>query len=135
MFGFLEPWSNTKNFIFIYEKMEMEIKTVMDLGARRSTRTRRLWNLDRKQTPKNKKNKQEVEMEAATPRTPSKNIPKSSKLGILKMTTPNQVKTASPKQRQPRCQESPRNLNLKRLNQQRLQPGQPRTYLLIGTSD
>ena len=42
-----ETWQElTKN-----EKCEMEIVTVINLGPRRSTRPRRMWKLDSKQTP------------------------------------------------------------------------------------
>ena len=53
----------------------------------------------------------------------------------LKMTTPIKVKTASPSQRQPKRQESPRNLNLKRLNQQTLKPAKPGTNLYLQKAD
>ena len=49
----------------------------------------------------------------------------------LKMTTPIKVKTASPSQRQPKRQESPRKLNLKRLNQHTLKPAKPGTNLYL----
>ena len=112
----------------------MEMMTVMDLGQRRSTRTRRTWKLDIKKTPK-KKNKPEVESEAATLRNKSSMISRSNKLEKLKMTTPTKVKTASPSRRQTKSQESPRNQNLKRLSQQNLKPAKPGTTLYRQKAD
>ena len=108
---------------------EMEMMTVMDLGPRKTTRMRRTtWKLDTRKTP-DKENKPEVEVEAATSRTPSNKMSRSSKLEKLKMTTPNKVKTASSSQTKSGRQESPRIRNLKRLNQQTLKPAKPGTIL------
>ena len=89
---------------------------------------RTAWKLDTRKTP-DKENKQEVEVEAATSRTPSNKMSRSSKLEKLKMTTPNKVKTASSSQTKSGRQESPRIRNLKRLNQQTLKPAKPGTVL------
>ena len=97
----------------------MEMMTVMDLGLRKSTGTRRMNIVDVKQTHKNKNIKPAVELEEATSRTTGKNRTGINKIGKLRMTTPNKVITASPRRRQPRGKESPRNLNLKGL---KLQP-------------
>ena len=114
---------------------EMEMMTVMDLGPRKTTRMRRTtWKLDTRKTP-DKENKPEVEVEAATPRTPSNKMSRSNKLEKLKMATPNKVKTAFPSQSKSGRQESPRNQNLKRLNQQNLKPAKPGTSLYHQKAD
>ena len=62
-------------------------------------------------------NKHENGMEAATLKTPGRKMSRSTKLEIMKMTTPKKVKTASPCPRMSGRKESPRNRTLKRLTQ------------------
>ena len=86
--------------------------TVMDLGQRTtSRRSRTRWKLDARkpqEVEENEENKQENGIEAATLRTPGRKTSRSTKLGILKMTTPKKVKTASPGPRMSGRKESPR---------------------------
>jgi hypothetical protein len=121
------------------ENCEMEMMTVMDLTQRTtSRRCRTKWKLDARKPPEdkeNEENKQENRIEAATPRTPGRKKSRSTKLGILKMTTPKKVKTASPAPRMSGRKESPRNRTLKRLTQQNLLPMKPRMILCQQTAE
>ena len=107
---------------------KMEIMRVVYLGLIKSTRTRKMTNMNKKQTPQNQKNKPEDKFESATPHyTQEKKQHRSSKLAKLKMTTPCKVKTASTFRRQPKSQEFPRTLNLMRLNTLKSPPVKPRS--------
>ena len=119
---------------------EVDMITVMDLGQRTSTRRKgkgNEWKIVKQQEDKiedKEDNKHEDGMEAAKIGTPGRKS-RSMKMGIMKMTTPRKVKTASPCPRMSGRKESPRNRSLKRLNQQTLLNMKPRMILDSQTAD